>query len=103
MSQVNAEYTPFWNYLCLVGEFVEEATVGPEVKRRGQEFARNLSDLFLALRPVPKYGAPYVTEVCKGLNNLTPEDLPKFAVEMINLGEDVETLKSWFSVFACIQ
>lgn len=103
MSQVNPEYTPFWNYLCLVEEFVDECTVGPDVKRRGQEFARNLSDLFLGLRPVPKYGAPYVSEVCKGLNNLTPEDVAKFAVEMINLGEDVSTLKSWFSVFACIQ
>lgn len=82
---------------------MDECTVGPDVKRRGQEFARNLSDLFLALRPVPKYGAPYVIEVCKGLNNLMPEDVAKFAVEMINLKEDVDTLKSWFSVFACIQ
>lgn len=104
MSQVCEEYTDVWRYILYVEKFAEASVwPGPEVTRQAQTHAHELSEKFLALRPVPQAGCAYVSEVCKGLNNLSSEDKDKFNEEMMVLEYDLGSLKSWFSVFACIQ
>lgn len=101
MTCKHPEYANVWDTIVETDKFVIELTTpSEEATRQARALALRLSSEFLALRPVPSQGCPYVSEVCKGLNNLCADNFAKFNLELTVLDSDVGDLMSWFSVFA---